>query len=209
MLLFGVSTSIAGLALKLFNNANAWCWIAHHPPDCTESYRSPGGKGNCERGDNAGVYRWAFWYAPIWFVIFWAMTSMTLIYWKVFSLDKKVEQYTKQYTKPAFTAEGSNNTQAKRTAAELTRQSRKNSRKVANQGMFYDMSFLLTWIFPSVARGLQLAHKTPPFTLMFLFALFAPSPTNQNHIRFAKRQQQRATTPPRASGSANPIQSKI
>jgi hypothetical protein len=62
---FGLATAIAGIPLKLFNNADLWCWIAPLPFDCDESYEN-GGQTSCIRGDNAFIYRWAFFYAPLW-----------------------------------------------------------------------------------------------------------------------------------------------
>jgi hypothetical protein len=53
---FGVLTATAGIFLKLYNNANLWCWIAPDPADCEVSV-THGGETTCERGDNAWVYR--------------------------------------------------------------------------------------------------------------------------------------------------------
>jgi len=179
---FGLGTSIAGLPLKLYNNAMAWCWIAPYPLDCEESFRGDG-PGNCERGDNAEIYRWAFWYGPLWCIIFWVMISMTLVYRKVLSLDKKLEKYTQTYTQThAVGFLGRKNaTQAETTATNIARDSRKNSRKVATQGMFYVLSFFVTWTFPTVFRAMQLAHRedevineTRTFWILFLLAIFAP-----------------------------------
>jgi hypothetical protein len=52
---FGISTSVAGLALDLFNNANVWCWIAPLPAGCEDSRTY--GETTCTRGDNAWIYR--------------------------------------------------------------------------------------------------------------------------------------------------------
>ena len=57
----------------LLNNANLWCWIAPLPGDCLDTRRF-GDEGNCTRGDNAWIYRWAFYFAPLWFCIFFAST---------------------------------------------------------------------------------------------------------------------------------------
>jgi hypothetical protein len=62
-------TSVSASVLGLMNNANLWCWIAPFPSDCLDSWRY-GEEGNCERGDNAWIYRWAFYFGPLWFCIF-------------------------------------------------------------------------------------------------------------------------------------------
>jgi hypothetical protein len=50
------------------NNANIWCWIAPLPADCLDCWHH-GKNGNCVRGDDAWVYRLAFYFAPVWFSI--------------------------------------------------------------------------------------------------------------------------------------------
>jgi hypothetical protein len=49
--LVGWSTATAGLFLKLFNAFGWTCWINSYPLGCTDNV-------DCERGDNAGIYRW-------------------------------------------------------------------------------------------------------------------------------------------------------
>ena len=66
---FGTATVSAGMGL--INNANLWCWIAPYPQGCLDSWRY-GSEGNCERGDNAWIYRWGFYFAPLWFCILFA-----------------------------------------------------------------------------------------------------------------------------------------
>lgn len=64
-------TALTSAWMGLINNANLWCWIAPYPAGCLDSRRY-GSEGNCERGDNAWIYRWAFYFAPLWFCIFFA-----------------------------------------------------------------------------------------------------------------------------------------
>jgi hypothetical protein len=47
---------VIGIFLDLYNNADLWCWIAPYPLDCLDSW-TYGGESNCERGDNAWIYR--------------------------------------------------------------------------------------------------------------------------------------------------------
>lgn len=62
---WAIGTAVAALFLNQYNNANLWCWIAPYPPGCKDSW-SFGKEANCERGDNAWIYRWAFYFAPLW-----------------------------------------------------------------------------------------------------------------------------------------------
>lgn len=66
-------TAMYSLVAGLLNNANLWCWIAPLPGDCLDSRRF-GDETNCTRGDNAWIYRWVFYFAPLWFCIFFAST---------------------------------------------------------------------------------------------------------------------------------------
>lgn len=216
VLLFGLSTAVTGLRLTLFNNANAWCWIAPYPANCQQSYQlslEDDGETTtttCERGDNANIYRWAFWYAPVWLMILWVTTSMTLTYLSVLMVDKKMQSYTSRFTSSILSSNDSSRrsntfkssggsgemslgsggsgeislgatstshkrpSQAEQTAIGLERQTWKRSRKVANQGMFYVLAFIATWIFPTITRSMQLANKIPPFGCIFMLALMTP-----------------------------------
>jgi hypothetical protein len=62
-------TALYSTSTGLLNNANLWCWIAPLPADCLDSWRY-GDEGNCVRGDNAWIYRFAFYFAPLWFCVF-------------------------------------------------------------------------------------------------------------------------------------------
>ena len=66
-------TAFTSAVMGFMNDANLWCWIAPYPSGCKDSWRF-GDEGNCERGDNAWIYRWAFYFAPLWFCILSAST---------------------------------------------------------------------------------------------------------------------------------------
>ncbi|KAG7362654.1 hypothetical protein IV203_026014 [Nitzschia inconspicua] len=87
---FGVVTAAISLKLTLFNNADVWCWIAPLPFDCKESHRF--GETNCIRGDNAFVYRWAFFYAPLWFCMFTVLVLNGIMYFHVKSGEQDARQ---------------------------------------------------------------------------------------------------------------------
>lgn len=70
-LLWGFGTSFAGLGLGIFGNANLWCWIAR----------------------KYNVYRWAFFYGPLWTMIVLVSGISVLIYQYVRQLEKRTLKY--------------------------------------------------------------------------------------------------------------------
>lgn len=198
---FGLGTSIAGLVMKIFNNSRVWCWIASYPMGCGDGIdQIP-----CIRGHNSKVLRWAFYYGPLWFMIFLVAFFMTLVYCYVRGLDNKMDRYTSTYRKQAARAtinfemndqkSGSDtetdNSKRRGRRMSLTRtlskinietlneqrRLRRNERSkaVANQGLFYAGTFALVWLFGTIVRGMQLGGLKPPWAIIFLFAVFTPS----------------------------------
>ncbi|KAG7342891.1 hypothetical protein IV203_020836 [Nitzschia inconspicua] len=78
----------------LLNNANLWCWIAPLPQGCKDSRRY-GEEANCVRGDNWWIYRWAFYFAPLWACIFMATVCTFIVYRFVRKMDQKTIKYRK------------------------------------------------------------------------------------------------------------------
>lgn len=105
---FGLGTASVGLYLTLYNNAMVWCWISSEPQGCTQSFQPPPDESDfnydetneepCDRGDNAFIYRFAFWYGPLWLIFPWVVIGMTLVYLHVLRQDKKMESYLTKYT---------------------------------------------------------------------------------------------------------------
>ena len=60
---FGLGTAITALVMDMYHNSVLWCWI--------------GGFGNLF------IYRWAFYYAPLWFCFVVVLVGMTMIVWGV------------------------------------------------------------------------------------------------------------------------------
>jgi len=187
---FGFGTSIAGLIMELYNNSTVWCWIAPYPVKCGDGPdQTP-----CVRGINAGLYRWAFYYGPLWFMIIVVALLMSLVYAYVRGLDVKMNQYTESYAAKAarersqeMDGGGSSNMRrpsfikafsvTKMEEIKEQRKHRKNERSkaVANQGLFYAGTFALVWIFGTIVRAMQLGGAKPPWAIIFLFAVFTPS----------------------------------
>ncbi|CAB9519452.1 expressed unknown protein [Seminavis robusta] len=77
-LLWGLSTSIAGLPLTIFNSANLWCWIAPYK----------------DRGENADLFRWILFYGPLWTMILLVTINVMLMFHHVRKLERAAEQHT-------------------------------------------------------------------------------------------------------------------
>lgn len=149
----GWGTAIASLPMKLFNSANWLCWIAPHPPGCLDSHTY--GETTCERGDNAWIYRWAFLYAEVWTIFIFISIAMFMVYLKVLSTERAVDKY--------------------RRGANSKEESRKQSRKVANQAMLYVGAFYMTWIFGTVTRLVQLTQDGKIyFPIIIMMTIFFP-----------------------------------
>lgn len=108
--LWSFGTAVSSVSLSLINDANLWCWIAPLPADCKDSW-TYGDEGNCQRGDNAWIYRWAFYFAPLWFCIFLASTCSEMLLWfsslaaaictlLVFHRVRRLDERTLKYRQP-------------------------------------------------------------------------------------------------------------
>jgi len=193
---FGFGTAVAGLVMELFNNSKVWCWIAPYPIGCGDGPKQK----QCVRGINAARMRWAFYYGPLWVMIFLVGMFMTLVYLHVRGLDNKMDKYTASYRanaartedsasgemsapvtggrsgrRQSFMARTFSTTNAE-TITEQRRQRRnERSKAVANQGLFYASTFALVWLAGTIVRAMQLAEQKPPWLIMFWFAVFTPS----------------------------------
>jgi hypothetical protein len=88
----GFGTAISALVLNLFNNANLWCWIAPFPSGCLDSWRY-GDEKPCSRGDNAWIFRWAFYFCPLWFCILFSIVTTAFVYRKVHKREKSARRH--------------------------------------------------------------------------------------------------------------------
>jgi len=195
---FGLGTAIAGVVMGIFNNSSVWCWISAYPSGCGDRP----GEIPCERGGNSHIFRWLFYYGPLWVMIFLVALFMSLVYTYVRGLDNKMDQYTLSYRQNAARTDsgstefhgggqssGQNiggrrkslmartfSTMNTDTLNEQRRQRRnERSKAVANQGLFYAGTFALVWVFATIVRAMQLAGATPPWTIKFWFAVFTPA----------------------------------
>lgn len=99
----GTATVSAGMGL--INNANLWCWIAPYPNDCLDSRRYGSDQSTCTRGDNAWIYRWAFYFAPLWSCILFATLCTLAVYRKVKYHDMLTLRYRRPERSQSFMGE--------------------------------------------------------------------------------------------------------
>lgn len=160
----GVGTAVASSVLNLYNPANWDCWIAPHPPDCHQSYTlfGTGEVSDCERGDNATIYQWAFFFGPLWTAILAISITMGILFRHVRAQDDRMQRY--DFGARRVTANGQ----------PVRRRSSIRTRQVWNQSALYVGAFFVTWIFPTLARLVQLFGGDPPMWLIFLSGTFIP-----------------------------------
>ncbi|KAL3924776.1 MAG: hypothetical protein SGILL_000840 [Bacillariaceae sp.] len=77
---FGIATATTALVMELFGDAMGWCWIAEN--------------GTRE----IHMYRFLFWYVPLWLVFPWVVLGMSVVYFHVLKNDKKLEKYLRPFT---------------------------------------------------------------------------------------------------------------
>ena len=90
-ILFCLATGMAALFQKLYAYAGSWCWIAPYPPDCLESFYY--GYTTCERGDNWSIYRWAYWYVPLWICLVTITILQVLMYRSVQGTERQAGRW--------------------------------------------------------------------------------------------------------------------
>lgn len=114
-----------------------WMNVLDHtyPPGCTDNV-------DCLRGGNAGIYRWAFFYAEVWAIDGFTIVAMFLIYLKVLRQEKVMEPY-------AFRSASLETTTSKK--------HRKRSTQFAYQAMLYS--------FWAATIGLCLSYLSNQLTL--------------------------------------------
>jgi len=173
-ILWGLGTSIACLALTLFNDTGWSCWIRASPLDCKESWTlGDGSTTTCHRGDNATIYKIALYYGPIWAVIIIVSFLMFSVYIKIRNQDRRMNQF----------GNGTN------------RSNLKNAKKFARQATLFVGVFYVTWLFPTIYNLVLLFGGPIYFSLLLLNALSLPVQgflnfivfINPRHLRYKKK----------------------
>jgi hypothetical protein len=174
-LVWAFGTGIAGLFLKIFNNANLWCWIASYPG----------------RTEDADVYRWAMFYGPLWLSIWIVTIHLILVFLFVRSVTLGSEKYAYPVAQggddDAYYDQGFSTHDYSSTGAPRTNKSRvsfstsirnsikrrphpqsqfaKRRREVANQCLRYALAFYITWI-PITVRTNGTPRASPTMAVL-------------------------------------------
>ena len=69
--------------MKIYNNANVWCWISNNPSDPDRPIN----------GLDANDFRWAFYYAELWSIIVVVTAIMIAVVLSVVATEKKTSKY--------------------------------------------------------------------------------------------------------------------
>ncbi len=101
------------------------------------------------------ILQWCFFFGPLWIAITFSTINMIRIYAKV----KQVE----------LECANSN------ISRERQRLNVQNTKSVATQGRLYVAAFIVTWIFPTISRVIQLCGGTVPLWLVVCSGTFIPS----------------------------------
>lgn len=162
-IVFGLGSSFLCIALGLFNDSTLWCWINSSPKGCDQSYKN-NGITNCERGDNAEIYRWAIFYGPLWAAIVATMVVMTLLVRTVRAQENRLAKYQFASSRGVLA----------QTQQIQDRQRNRQSRRATNTALRYVAVFYVTWVFATVNRLLELIIGHSYFWLGVLSAVFVP-----------------------------------
>ena len=162
--LFGLGTALVGLKLKLYNNANLWCWISSLPQSCEGGNSPSGGQGACTRGQNAWLYRLVLFCGPVVVGIVLNTMIMTRVVWYVRSAENRTQKH--RYN---GSVSGSNKPKTK-----SQRSNNSLSSQVFWQSVHYCSVFYMTWFFPILMRTLEtITGKAPAWTIIG-FCIFGP-----------------------------------
>lgn len=104
----------------------------------------------------SSLYQWAFYYAPLWFVIVFVSLLMYWVYAHVRNQEKRMEKYA-------------SNSLAEDSSKQMTQHKR-----VKNQASMYVGAFLITWLFPTLFQLVIVIAGKYPFPLLLLTATFVP-----------------------------------
>ena len=191
---WGLGTGLASLGLTLFNQVGWDCWISAAPLGCQESWNSPDGTTTCVRGDNGSLYQWAFYYAPLWFVIVLVSGLMYWVYHTVKAQEKAMDKYKVSVTSNSNSIDNGNGDDEKdgsggkpgRLRRQPSSAQLSNYKRIQKQAFFYVGAFFVTWFFPTTFQLVIVISGKFPFSLLFLTALFVPIQGLLNLIVFIR-----------------------
>mmetsp|Transcript_14336 Transcript_14336/g.29506 ORF Transcript_14336/g.29506 Transcript_14336/m.29506 type:complete len:332 (+) Transcript_14336:66-1061(+) len=171
--------AVMGLPLTLYNSADLWCWIAAYPPTCKNKDGTHGPDWPCERGENAWLFRWTFFYAPLWFIIAAITVMMIILTRAVRREEKQVIEMQKQtrLRRPSFEREEEirreqhlqNYIPQREQPVHLER-----SKQMFYQAVFYVGAFYITYVFATLNRLTQLIGGDNIFVFMIMTSTLTP-----------------------------------
>ena len=149
-------------------NIHEDCWIAPYPSDCVSSHEVKKGgtdltETNCIRGDNVEIYRWSFFFAPLWAAIVFCIVAMIMIYKSVRDNERQsLRHSSRRYNQMSNSSRASSSETNGHQQQEIKI---KNSmlvrtQKVKTQCFLYAGAFFIVWTFPTLARLIQLLGGT-------------------------------------------------
>jgi len=100
---------------------------------------------DCTRGDNANIYRFAFFFAPLWASILFCIVAMILVHQTM----KKSEVTYQKYTFSQRNSKG-----------------RHGSDEVKKQSIRYSLAFFFVWTFPTISRVVQFFKVAHPILVV-------------------------------------------
>ena len=194
-LVFAIGTSSVSVGMGLMNPIGWDCWIASVPIECQESWLN-GGKTDCERGDNANLYQWLFFYIPLWITIFGVTAIMMSIVHKVWVQERRNKVWRRKsvgMTSRSFRKTlGRSTSGSNAAAAQYLRGGR--VEEVVWQSLFYVGGFYFAWTFPTILRITEVAGDVVYYHWVQLSATFIPTQGIWNLFVYLRPQYQRIKT---------------
>lgn len=181
----GIVTQMACLILELYNSNGFICYIAAAPRGCRESWehsdadeidsntRATDQHEDCERGDNASLYRFAFILGPKWLALVLVAPMMFTIYRAV----RHQEQLTATYSARNFvgvTTFSSTDTLTPPQPRQRPPISGRMSRQLAVQSYFYVGGLYITYLTPLITRMIEVSTGQEPYWIVLLLGIVLP-----------------------------------
>jgi hypothetical protein len=131
---------------------------------------------------HTGIYRWAFYFVPLWICIFALMGAMFVVYATVRNLEKASSKYkydTSRFAAPLVVDENGKTIKPPKPPASK-------SRRVAIQAMWYVGVFYLTFTFATGTRVTQQITGKTHFWMLLFHTIFEPAQGFLNYIVYVR-----------------------
>lgn len=170
--LWAVGTAIIGLPMKLYNNANLWCWIASYPSGCSGD--------TCIRGQQADICRWVFFYLPLWGTIVLVTYSQVSVLLHIKRILERMNVDVSSTNNENSSEESGeidpkDSEKRKLTKEQRISENRRHTKEIATQCFLYSGSFYLTWFALTAVRIQQVTEVEVGFPIIAMAAFLTPS----------------------------------